>query len=1060
MLMRLLCALLVAVPLAVPAAAQVAAPAVPADWQMNVWELCEDAAAFTSGLAEADQQQRYATYQVEATAAARHLGKSLQWAFTVRPGAAAGTPPALFTRTGPEGVFDALTLWVKNPSGHDLDLVLLLVEQDGSTYASPPTRIAEARDWQEVVFFVDAVRLDAASRDENRRLAPPVRSVGIAFERAQPGQPYTVYVDHLTLFRAPEDRFEVPDLTTPPTARAGETIEVRASLRPPAQPRRPHDFVVALEIGGVRIAHAALPFAQPCTEWAAEAEVLSGPAALRVPAWATDGEYTVRVTADRATLSGLQAAGRTLRITGAPPGQTEANVQPLNGSPALFVNGKPQPGLGYMSYHWDQPYLTGFAQAGVHLVSCTTTSDYHLYGLAPDVWLGPGQYDYSGLDARLATILDQDPEAYLLLRVYMCSPEWWDRQHPGELVVFNNDQRELPPQGGERKRTYPSFASTAWRADAADALTRFIQHVEGSPFGNRVIGYQLASGHKEQWEYWGAFSGALGDYSEPQRQAYVTWLRARYRDDIRRLRQAWSRPVEPWPGEGPGGEDAIPAVTWETVRVPTVEDRRAHKTGVLLDPSASAEVSHYQLFHAEQVADTIAFFARAAKAACRGRKLVGAFYGHVLEHGCDPNGLQAGGHIAVQRILAVPELDFLGSPTSYTDRRPALGYSVFMGLTESVRAHGKLWVDENDIRTHLSPGEIGSLGKTADVQQTLDVQWREVANVLAHGSAMWWFDRTGGWYDDPQVLAAVGRMEQVAQQALAWDRASAGEIALVVDDISLAYLAEGTALSFPLLNRQKMELARIGAPVDVWLLEDIAAGLAPEYKLYIVANAFVMDEALREAVRAQLGRNGKTVLWIYAPGAVADRFSGRSIRDLTGFPAAFVERQGAIRVAITDPGHPLLADAAGVTEYGPTRPLAPVFFSDPRGVEVLGKLQVPLQQGTAGSAGLAALRFPTWTSIYSAAPDVPGPLLRSFARAAGVHLYVDTGDAVYANRSLVAIHAATTGQRTLYLPRRTDVYDLIADRLVGSNVTEVPLALVEGQTALYYIGDPARRGGP
>ena len=71
-------------------------------------------------------------------------------------------------------------------------------------------------------------------------------------------------------------------------------------------------------------------------------------------------------------------------------------------------------------------------------------------------------------------------------------------------------------------------------------------------------------------------------------------------------------------------------------------------------------------------------------------------------------------HLALEKVLACPDVDFLTSPTSYAFRQfGGEGTSHFMSLLGSIKLHGKLWFNENDVRTSLAPGQVGEWGRPA-----------------------------------------------------------------------------------------------------------------------------------------------------------------------------------------------------------------------------------------------------------------------------------------------------------------------------------------------------------
>jgi hypothetical protein len=94
-----------------------------------------------------------------------------------------------------------------------------------------------------------------------------------------------------------------------------------------------------------------------------------------------------------------------------------------------------------------------------------------------------------------------------------------------------------------------------------------------------------------------------------------------------------------------------------------------------------------------------------------------------------------------------------------------------------------------------------------------------------------------------------------------------------------------------------------------------------------------------------------------------------------------------------------------------------------------------------------------WHSVYSATPNIPSPVLRGVARYAGVHLYNEEGDVLYATPRFVAAHTVKGGPRTFKLPQPAEVvYDLYNRKQLGQNTAEFCTQLPPASTALFYTG--------
>ena len=180
---------------------------------------------------------------------------------------------------------------------------------------------------------------------------------------------------------------------------------------------------------------------------------------------------------------------------------------------------------------------------------------------------------------------------------------------------------------------------------------------------------------------WGANEGSWVDYSPANLAKFREWLRAKYGTD-EALRRAWR--------DG--------SASLATAELPTRAERERCDLGYLRDPASEGPVIDFTLYNSWMVADSIRTLAAATKRIAGGDRLVGVFYGYLLQLIAEPR-MQNAGHLALDEVLACPDVDFLTSPTSFMFRDRS-GTSHFMSLTGSVPRR-KLWFDENDIRTSL-----------------------------------------------------------------------------------------------------------------------------------------------------------------------------------------------------------------------------------------------------------------------------------------------------------------------------------------------------------------------
>jgi hypothetical protein len=590
-----------------------------------------------------------------------------------------------------------------------------------------------------------------------------------------------------------------------------------------------------------------------------------------------------------------------------------------------------------------------------------------------------------------------------------------------------------------------SFASRVWRDEAKAFLRAYIVHFRRIGLFDRVVAYQVGAGHTGEWvKGESSMYAPCGDYSLPMRRYFRDWLRTRYRGDLAAFRAAWRH---------------APAATFETAEVPAAERQLEARLRTFRDPAAERDVIDYFAALADLCAGAVIDLCRAVKDATGGRRLAGAFYGYLLDLAwnggffkerpdSDYSTYQRSGHLGLKRVLASPHVDFLVSPYSYGFRGMG-GDSPSMLPAESVRLHGKLLLIEDDTRTHVDDQDP-NYGQVKTFEDSRAILRRNLAHFLTHAEGAWWALWKVDPVKEPRFESLLRELRATGEGSMALDRSSASEIAVLLDDESFFYETCRYDLDIPLIFQQRLwGLPRLGAPFDVFLLDDFLAGKLSPYKLYVFLNPFRLDGSRRSALAKEIRRGGRTALWIYAPGYIRDSPGLENMEDLTGIRFGLGEQPWGPLVHITDFDHPVTKDLPRDLSWGTNNKLAPIFHVDDPDARVLG--EVVYSQGNC-RAGFAVKEFPDWRSVYSAAPNLPAPVLRGIARAAGVHIYSDAGDVLYANRSLVGIHTLSGGKRVIRLPRRArSVTDLFTGEIVGRDSAEIGPTLPPRSTSLFRI---------
>lgn len=588
--------------------------------------------------------------------------------------------------------------------------------------------------------------------------------------------------------------------------------------------------------------------------------------------------------------------------------------------------------MAFHSYLRDLSTVKQFGDLGVDVVTCypanTLSSVGVPYSPYPPIWLGPNIYDFACLDRQIEDLLRAHPQAKIVCEIDLNTPAWWPR-----WLGAAHDRDDSFTKLGK------VAANPTWRQETRTYLQAVLKHLEEA-HSERIIAYVLTGGMTLEWQ-----DMARGEESASRRAAWRKWM----------IEKGFPDPV-----------DIPPAFV------------REHLThGVFRDPSQDALAIQYWRFNADLIADTILFYARATQEIVNHRVPLGVYYGYWLEHG--RGRLLYEGHLAFEQVLRSSDVDFFLAPGSYVDRQLG-GASGFMTCLASIRHHGKGFVHEVDHRTHTAKS-VTLLGQPvpghhlgfADEEATIAGLRREFALAMIQGTAMWWFDMFGHWYEGDRVLGAIKQMAALWQQHAAVPVQSVAEVAMFVDSDSLFYL-DGLAANYnDYLINQRVSLAKMGAPFDVYSLADLATVDLSRYKMILFPNLFVVDAEKRKLLTDRVCRSGRMVVWGYAPGIISDgRYDPSGVERLTGIPYG--------------------------TEKLTIRPMG------------------------------------DWVSVFAPRPNVAAQTLRELAEKAGIHLYCQAGQVIYVNSRLLAFHTATPGQYTIRLPSRCPkVEELFSGKTLTEN---------------------------
>jgi beta-galactosidase len=715
-----------------------------------------------------------------------------------------------------------------------------------------------------------------------------------------------------------------------------------------------------------------------------------------------------------------------------------AKVELRGGRPRLIVDSRPVPWAFYVSPPWN--YLQGaqiadFREAGVHVFLVPLILGRDVYP-SRGPWLGPERYDFSEVDDLLWRVLRVDPQAYVLFYMGCDAYRSWGAENPDEVTQDREGRKAVVAMhprrwGGEpqaSERFGPSIVSLKLRRDTAAALRELVRHIEGSEPGKAVIGYHVAGYNDGQWFHWESLAEGdthLADYSPGAVASFREWLARRYAGDVSALRQAWNQPQ----------------VTFATAVPPSGE--RMLADGFLLDPRTQGDIADFSRFHSEGVAETVGFLAAVLKEATPRPIVCGTYYEDIT---CNSNS-----HIALRLHLTSPGIDYLAGPAAYNIRLPGYPGAV-RSVFASTLLHGKTYLTEQDWRSFKSspdgPAENFAWGRAETAEVHNAMVRRECGMMLAFGLGTWWYDMSGGWFHDPGIMAGIAEATRAFSRELQTDRPPPADLAVFVSEDSnhwLAPMAQGFARFQGILD-QVQQLNTSGVPYRLYLQSDLADPRLPEHRAYLFLNPYWLGESERQALE-RLKRDGKTLIFLQAPGVVNASDAAETVSALTGVrvvPAAGVVRP-ALEALPTD--HPLVRDLDGYLGTSSWPGNSPCFaVADPQAT-VFARYR-----GT-DQAAAADRDFGTWRSVFIGVPGLTDAFVHNLARNAGCWCAAEAGDAVYASDRFITLHAIFPGAKTLHLARPARVTDLTSGQVLGERAETVRITVRRGETRWFGLDE-------
>jgi hypothetical protein len=744
----------------------------------------------------------------------------------------------------------------------------------------------------------------------------------------------------------------------------------------------------------------------------------------------------------------------------------EASVELIEGNLRVLFDGKRVAPAAYANNFAYQggrtPDLGGhsfFANAGVHWQFRGLYSGGFHFHLQPELnpvklafWPSRGVYDTSVVDWTIRDVLAQDPDARIMLAVWMDPYLKWGEENPDEVCMNELGEKaigdnhlvrwgdKLRAEDSITQRFLPSLYSQKMRDEANAMLANLVRYVESDPVASRcVVGYAIIGFNDAQFVNWAHWDTKhMDDYSPPAQAQFREWVRKRYDGDEVRLRAAWNQPE----------------ITFDKVAIPRPEERRSKH--LFLDWKTKMNVADFNRFYAEYPVELVESFAKTVKDNSAGDKIVTIYFASPLNAARSGSGWE--------RMAASPYIDAFHCPAHYGQRLPGQPGGAQAAMASAL-LHRKLFLTEQDFRTPMSRivnenYSIG-VGRAENPEMFSSMVKRETGMMLAAGQGTWWLDIEGpGLYNNEAFMVPIAESVKAFNAGLEDKGAPEADVAMVIGERSMDFLANtagqvttGSDVDFRWfsMRHQRDKWNRSGVPYHIYTQADLLDPKLPDYKVWIFLSPQYISPQEREKIEA-LKSGGRTLVFLHAPAMVGAEDPAAAISQITGIQVQADGNRRIDRGRWRQTDAPAARDCEGVIRFmglpgerGSQPIVAPAFrVSDP-GATIVANYE------DGEGAAIAIKSLEGWTSVFCGIPQVESQFLNNLARMAGAWVVSDPYDAVYASQHYLTIHAIAPGKKQLRLRYPSRVVDLSSGETVSENTDKLEIEMPFGQTRWFKL---------
>ena len=662
----------------------------------------------------------------------------------------------------------------------------------------------------------------------------------------------------------------------------------------------------------------------------------------------------------------------------------------------------------------------GFGKCGIHLHTCTVQMGPQVE--RPNVaWKYPNGFDFTQLERDLLQAVCADPDACVILQVRCDMPQAWSLEHPDDVWMAEDGQRwtlpvshchatEKRPVAAKGETYFASYGSPAYQHDIATALTELGKFVATSDVGKIVVGFVIGGGCDGQF----LDCARELDHSPGHRQGFQQWLREIYSGDVAALRKAWDDPQ----------------VTFETAAI-TPEAMRGVHTPVLAMSGAERRAADSNHYAAVSPARLIKHCAKSLKQAIGRPVFSMCYYPDAI------TGQGIFGIYGLSEVLAGPDrIDSAVAVQNYGEWRQLGGTGGTNGSWGSHRLRGTVQLCEIDYRTYRCgvspPWGVGELGMPLSAEGFRAQIRRDLGATASRGMGAWYYDMSGGWYDDPDLWSVVKESNQILDWTHRADAPSPkAEMAVFVDEeAGWRFSLSLYGMVFGAHSEQRRSLNLSGVPYDLYLQDDIRRDDLPEYRTYVFLSAFTMNEEQVAAAKKRCRGPGKVVVLPASLGlGVSDKSRQAFAEALSGMKCDILPKGAAIACTpVTDCAHPIAADLRGAFVSDGNAPADLLVPADPNAT-VFGRFV------HGGKPSHAISTTADGTGIVFVGPLTP-QLLHNAAKISGIKMVGTPGQSSYLGCGVAVCHRVQPGPATVRFSEPVDLLELDGTTVIAHAVTE------------------------